>query len=223
MNPSALPRDTARAARAGLWVLTGINLFNYVDRYVVPSLFESLKHSELAPSDKQLGLTMSVFLIVYTVAAPIFGRLGDTRSRPRLLALGVFLWSLATALGGFSRSIFQLLCARAAVGVGEAAYGTVGPSLLADYFPRAARGRAFTIFFIAIPVGSALGYVVGGVVDHFFGWRQAFFVAGVPGLLLAGLALRLWDAPRGAHDAPPHRGPPRTPCSTPSWPTGHIG
>jgi predicted MFS family arabinose efflux permease len=190
-------------ARNGLIVLTFINLFNYIDRYVVPSLFESLKHSELAPSDKQLGLTMTVFLIVYTLAAPVFGRLGDTRRRPRLLAVGVLLWSIATTLAGFSRSVFQLLCARALVGVGEAAYGTVGPSLLADYYPRASRGRAFTIFFIAIPVGSALGYVVGGLVDHAFGWRRAFFVAGVPGLLLAWLALRLWDAPRGAHDEVP--------------------
>lgn len=191
-----------------MWILTAINLFNYIDRYVVPALFESIKHSELAPSDKQLGLTMSVFLIVYTLSAPIFGRLGDQRARPRLLALGVFLWSLATALGGFSRSMFQLLCARAAVGIGEAAYGTIGPSLLADYFPRATRGRAFTIFFIAIPVGSALGYVLGGFVDHHFGWRRAFFVAGVPGLILAWLALRLWDAPRGAHDEAPTAGGP---------------
>src|SRR4029077_3412046 len=181
---------------------------NYIDRYVVPSLFESLKHSELAPSDKQLGLTMTVFLIVYTLAAPVFGRLGDRRSRPRLLAVGVLLWSIATTLAGFSRSVFQLLCARALVGVGEAAYGTVGPSLLADYYPRASRGRAFTIFFMAIPVGSALGYVVAGLVDHAFGWRRAFFVAGVPGLLLAWLALRLWDAPRGTHDET--SAPPRT-------------
>src|SRR5260370_36374397 len=87
------------------------------------------------------------------------------------------------------------------VGIGEAAYGTISPALLADYFPRGKRGRVFAIFFAAIPVGSALGYIVGGLVDRYFGWRQAFFVAGIPGLILAALALRLHDPPRGSHDA----------------------
>jgi MFS family permease len=119
------------------------------------------------------------------------------------LGLGVLIWSVATALGGFARSIGQLLVARATVGVGEAAYGTIGPALLADYFPRAQRGRAFSVFFLATPVGAALGYIVGGLVDQHFGWRRAFFVAGVPGVLLALLALRLHDAPRGVHDALP--------------------
>src|SRR5205823_3892363 len=77
----------------------------------------------------------------------------------------------------------------------------ISPALLADYFPRERRGRVFAVFFAAIPIGSALGYIVGGLVDHYFGWRQAFFVAGVPGLVLAALALRLYDPPRGAQDA----------------------
>lgn len=191
------------AARLGLGVLTFINLFNYLDRFIVPSLLESLRHSELHPSDMQLGLLMSGFLVVYAVTAPVFGFFGDRRKRPRLLALGVLVWSLATALGGFARSVGQLLLARATVGVGEAAYGTIGPALLADYFPRARRGRAFAVFYAAIPIGAALGYIVGGLVDSRFGWRRAFFVAGVPGILLALLALRLHDAPRGVHDEPP--------------------
>lgn len=184
-------------------MLTFINLFNYLDRYIVPPLFESLKRSELHPTDTQLGLLMSGFLIVYTLTAPLFGFFGDRARRPRLLALGVAVWSVATALGGFARGMGQLLAARATVGVGEAAYGTIGPALLADYFPRARRGRAFAVFFAAIPIGSALGYVVGGLVDHAFGWRRAFFVAGVPGLLLALLALGLRDPPRGTHDELP--------------------
>jgi len=188
------------AARLGLGVLAFINLFNYLDRYIVPPLFESLKHSELHPSDAQLGYLMSGFVLVYTLTAPVFGFFGDRRKRPRLLALGVLVWSVATALGGFARSIGQLLAARATVGVGEAAYATIGPALLADYFPRARRGRAFAVFYAAVPVGAALGYVVGGLVDHHFGWRRAFFVAGIPGVLLALLALRLHDAPRGVHD-----------------------
>jgi MFS family permease len=196
--PSAPP--AARAATTALTLLTAINLLNYLDRYVVPAVFESLKRSPLAPSDAQLGLLMSGFLLVYTLTAPLFGRLGDTRSRPRVLAAGVALWSVATALGGAVRSWLGLLAARMAVGVGEAAYGTIGPSLLADYFPVRTRGRAFAIFFTAIPVGAALGYMVGGFVDHHWGWRRAFFVAGTPGLIAALLLVTLREPPRGASD-----------------------
>src|SRR5881394_735542 len=189
-----------RTARFGLAVLTLINLFNYLDRWIVAALAESMKHSELHLSDTQLGALMTGFLIVYMLAAPLFGRLGDTRSRNRLLAVGVAIWSVATALAGLARSYAGLFAARATVGIGEAAYGTISPALLADYFPRQQRGRVFAVFFAAIPVGSALGYIVGGLVDHYFGWRQAFFVAGVPGLVLAALAWRLYDPPRGSQD-----------------------
>ena len=194
--------NNARLARNGLIVLSLINLFNYLDRYVVPAVAESLKTSPLHPSDTQIAWIFSSFLIVYTITAPFFGRAGDRGSRPRLLGLGVLIWSVATAAGGFARSVLQLIFARAVVGVGEAAYGTVGPSLLADYVPRPSRGRAFALFYLAIPVGSALGFVLGGLVDHRWGWRAAFMVAGGPGLLLAWLAARLWDAPRGVHDEP---------------------
>lgn len=198
-------RDVVRLGRTALAVLTLINLFNYLDRWIVAALAESMKHSELHLSDTELGSLMTGFLIVYMIAAPLFGALGDTRSRTRLLGLGVGIWSVATALAGLAWSYASLFAARAAVGVGEAAYGTISPALLADYFPRAQRGRVFAIFFAAIPIGSALGYVVGGLVDHYFGWRRAFFVAGVPGLVLAALALRLYDPPRGAQD--PDDGP----------------
>src|SRR5256885_4529371 len=144
---------------------------------------------------------MTGFIIVYMIAAPLFGSLGDARSRTGPLGLGVAIASVATALAGLATSYASLFAARAAVGVGEAAYGTISPALLADYFPRARRGRVFAVFFAAIPIGSALGYIVGGLVDQYFGWRQAFFVAGVPGLVLAALALRLYDPPRGAQDA----------------------
>ena len=201
---TAAPSPVAiRTARAGLLVLTLINLFNYLDRWIVAALAESMKRSELHLSDTQLGFLMTGFLFVYLLAAPLFGTLGDTRSRNRLLAIGVALWSVATALAGLARNYVGLFAARAAVGVGEAAYGTISPALLADYFPRQQRGRAFSIFFAAVPIGSALGYIVGGLVDRYFGWRQAFFVAGVPGLILAAFALRLYDPPRGAEESPP--------------------
>ncbi|HEX3848651.1 MAG TPA: MFS transporter, partial [Steroidobacteraceae bacterium] len=121
-------------------------------------------------------------------------------SRPRLIAFGVACWSFATALSGFSRGYLSLLAARASVGIGEAAYVTIAPSLLSDYFPARQRARVMAVFFCAIPVGSALGYVVGGLVDKHYGWRAAFFIAGIPGLILAALCLLLKDPPRGAED-----------------------
>jgi len=189
--------------RLGLAVLTLINLFNYLDRYVVASLVESLKKPPLNLTDTQLGSLMTGFVLVYMLTSPIFCTLGDRRGRPRLLALGVGIWSAATALGGLARNFAGLFAARATVGVGEAAYGTIAPALLADYFPREKRGRVFAVFFAAIPIGSAAGYVLGGLMDQKFGWRAAFFVAGVPGLLLALLCLGLKDPPRGAQDEEP--------------------
>lgn len=201
------------SANAGLAVLAFINLFSYLDRYVVAGVLESLKHSNLGLTDTNLGSLMSGFLVVYTLLAPIFGALGDRRSRPRLIALGVACWSFATALSGFAVNFLTLFAARAAVGVGEAAYVTIAPSLLSDYFPVRQRGRVMAIFFCAIPVGSALGYVVGGLVDNHWGWRAAFFVAGGPGLVLAALCLMLRDPPRGIQDQAAGLGkaPPSTP------------
>jgi MFS family permease len=197
-NPRA--RALISSAGAALAVLTFINLFNYLDRYVVSTLIESLRRSELHLTDTQAGSLMSGFLIVFALVGPVFGFLGDSRSRPRLIAFGVACWSIATALSGLAWNFASLFAARAAVGVGEAAYVTIGPSLLSDYFPRGERGRVMAIFFCAIPVGSALGYVVGGFMDARFGWRMAFFVAGLPGLILALLCLGLHDPPRGGQD-----------------------
>jgi MFS family permease len=193
-------KSWVRSASFGLAILSFINLFSYLDRYIVSALIESLKQSNLGLSDTNLGSLMSGFLVVYTLTAPVFGALGDRRSRPRLIALGVACWSFATALSGFAVGYLSLLAARASVGVGEAAYVTIAPSLLSDYFPARQRARVMAIFFCAIPVGSALGYVVGGLVDKHYGWRAAFFVAGVPGLLLAVLCLLLRDPPRGVQD-----------------------
>jgi len=211
------------SANFGLAILAFINLFSYLDRYVVSGVLESLKHSDLGLSDTNLGSLMSGFLVVYTLLAPVFGALGDRRSRPRLIALGVACWSFATALSGFAVNYLTLFAARAAVGVGEAAYVTIAPSLLSDYFPVRQRGRVMAIFFCAIPVGSALGYVVGGLVDKHYGWRAAFFVAGTPGLLLAALCLLLRDPPRGIQDLAPGHGkaapspPPRSSISREAW------
>jgi MFS family permease len=189
-----------RMGMLALAILAGINLLNYLDRYVVSALLPDLKRAPMHLSDFELGTLMSGFLVVYMLAAPLFGRLGDRGSRPRPIALGVFLWSLATGLSGLARNYVQLLAARAVVGIGEAAYATIAPSLLADFFGRRTRGRAFAVFNMAIPVGAALGYVVGGVVRQHFGWHAAFYVAGIPGIVLAAWILRLPDPPRGAKE-----------------------
>jgi len=192
-----------RAAIYALTVLTFINLFNYVDRWVVSAVLESLKHSELHLTDTQLGFLPTGFLIVYTLTSPIFGTLGDRKSRPPLIAVGVALWSIATSLGGFARGFLSLFIARSGVGVGEAAYGTIAPALLSDTFPLNKRGRVLSIFFCAIPVGSAAGYVLGGFMNEHYGWRAAFWIAGLPGLLLSLLVLFVRDPPRGVEDSGP--------------------
>lgn len=186
-------------------VLTLINMLNYIDRWVVPPLFESLKRDPVLghPSDARLGSLMTAFVIIYMLASPFFGALGDRMRRTRLIAFGVALWSLATATAGLASSFVMLFAARATVGIGEAAYGTIAPTVLADYYAPDRRGRIMAIFACAIPIGSALGFVLGGLVDTHFGWRMAFFVAGVPGLLLSLLVLTVGDPPRGALDPAP--------------------
>jgi MFS transporter, Spinster family, sphingosine-1-phosphate transporter len=183
-----------------LSVLTLINLLNYLDRYLVSGIVPDLKAPPLGLSDSQIGLLTTAFMIVYMVAAPIFGTLGDRGSRTRPIAFGVFLWSIATIVSGFATTYAHLLGARAIVGIGEAAYVSIAPALLADSFSRAQRGRVLSVFNMAIPVGAALGYIVGGLMSHHFSWRAAFFVAGAPGLLLAALVLRVKDPPRGSQD-----------------------
>lgn len=188
-----------RAAYSGLLALTLLNLLNYIDRQILPAVLESVKRG-LHLQDWQTGLLGTGFVAMMIVASPIFGILGDTHRRTRLIAVGAALWSLATAAGGLARHFAVLLTARIAVGVGEAGYGTIAPSLLSDYFPRKIRGRIFAIFYSAIPIGGALGFVVGGLINKFLGWRAAFFIAGLPGLLLAWWALRLAEPRRGEQD-----------------------
>jgi MFS family permease len=182
-----------------LGVLTAINLVNYLDRYVVSAIATPLKGA-MALTDTQLGWLMPAFMLVYMVTAPLFGAWGDRGSRTRPIAIGVFIWSLATLLSGLAHSYGQLLAGRAIVGIGEAAYVAIAPALLADCFDAKGRGRVYAVLTMAIPVGAALGYIVGGQVSTHFGWRAAFFVAGVPGLLLSLAVLRLPDPPRGVQD-----------------------
>jgi MFS transporter, Spinster family, sphingosine-1-phosphate transporter len=177
-----------------------INLVNYIDRYVVAAILEPLGE-DLLLNDAQRGRLTFVFVIVYMLAAPVFGALADRFHRPRLIAVGVTIWSLATMAGALVHDYTTLLIVRSFVGIGEAAYASLGPAVLSDCIPESQRARRFTWFYLAIPVGSALGYALGGLVAQHYGWRASFLVAGAPGLILTMFLLRQKDPERGALDA----------------------
>ena len=192
------PRDAAPGALFALVILTLMNMLNYIDRWV-PSAVKDLFKADLSLTDAETSWPLSAFIVVYMIASPIFGAMAERRSRKLLIAFGVASWSLATAAAAFATGFKTLLLARAAVGIGEAAYATLAPSLLADFYPPERRNKVFTLFYVATPVGSALGFVLGGALGH-FGWRTAFLAVGLPGLLVAGLALMMKDPVRGAFD-----------------------
>ncbi|HEY3065951.1 MAG TPA: MFS transporter [Methylomirabilota bacterium] len=189
-----------RAPGVMLGALTALNGLNYLDRYV-PAATLPLILTDLALSDTEGGLLQSLFIVTYSLACPVAGWLGDKHGRLRLAATGVFVWSIATVGSGLAPTFALLLLARAIIGVGEASYAVVTPSLLSDCYPPDRRARALSVFYAAIPVGTALGYAVGGFVGDAHGWRPAFFVAGAPGAALAFLLLLLREPERGALDA----------------------
>jgi MFS transporter, Spinster family, sphingosine-1-phosphate transporter len=186
--------------RYALGLLLAVNLLNYIDRQVLFAVFPLIK-IDLRLSDTALGFLGSAFMLSYMLLAPLFGWLGDSWSRVKLAAGGLVVWSLATALAGFAPGYRTLLAARATVGVGEASFGTVSPGLIADFFPKERRGEILSWFYVAIPVGSALGYLLGGVLGQRFGWHAAFLMVGAPGLLLAIPIALLRTPPRGGDEA----------------------
>lgn len=194
--PRARP---ARGAAFGLGILAFINLFNYLDRYLVAGVLPEIE-AEFGIDHVQAGLLGTVFLVVYMVAAPLGGFLGDRMPRKYLIAGGVALWSLATVGSGLATSFFLLLVARAIIGIGEAGYGTVAPSIISDLYPKDRRTRALSYFYIAIPLGAAFGYAIGSSIGARYGWHAAFFVGGAPGLVLAVLILFMREPVRGAMD-----------------------
>ena len=185
------------SARVALAALTGINLLNYVDRYI-PAGAMPLILATFGASDSQGGLLQSLFMFPYALVSPFVGTWGDRRSRFGLAGLGVLIWSLATFASGMAPSFAALIVARVVIGIGEASYTVVTPSLLGDYFPPERRSRILAIFYAAIPVGSAIGFVVGSAVGTHLGWRWAFYLAGPPGAALAILLLLFRDPPRGS-------------------------
>lgn len=196
MNPPALltppPR---RQAWTALVLLAAINILNYLDRNVIFALFEPIKR-DLGLSDAQLGWLGSAYILVFSMAALPLGVLSDLKSRKGVIAGGVALWSAFTALGGLVRNYWQLFVCRAAVGIGEAAYGPAAASMTADYFPGKDRATAMAILAAGIPVGGVLGLLLGGWLEGIYGWRVAFMAVGLPGFACAVLVSRLKDPTR---------------------------
>lgn len=192
-----MPNDTRTSnyPRYALALLLVVNLLNYIDRQVLYAVFPLIK-ADFNLSDTALGFLGSAFMICYMCSAPLLGWLGDRGNRVRLASCGVFVWSLATALSGIAPGYRSLLAARTVVGIGEASFGTVSPGLISDFFPKERRGRILSYFYLAIPVGSAIGYLLGGLLGYHFGWQSAFLMVGAPGLLLA-VAVWLLRDPRG--------------------------
>jgi MFS family permease len=186
-------------ASGALAALFAMNLLNYIDRYILAAVLDPIQHTlGMEGEDAAAGLLATAFLLSYALFSPIMGWLGDRMTRKYLLAAGVGVWSLATFGSGLATTYSHLLLARSVMGIGEATYAVIAPTMIADLFPRDRRSRALAIFYVAIPVGSALGYVVGGLVAYWWGWREAFYVVGLPGLVVAFAALAIREPKRGA-------------------------
>ena len=188
-------------ARAALGLLLGINLLNYIDRYILAAVEPKIRETFFAVGDldakAKTGTLATVFLISYMISAPLFGRMADRWSRWMLIGCGVAVWSLASGASGIAGSFLILLITRIFVGFGEGAYGPAAPTILADLYPLQIRGRVMAVFFMAIPVGSALGYAFAGAVSAHYSWRWAFYLVLPPGLILAALCFFMRD-PRDA-------------------------
>ena len=176
-------------------LLTALNFLNYIDRTVLAAVLVHVE-KDLDLSKTEAGFAASAFLIGYFATAPLFGARADKGSRTGLIAGGVIVWSIATAATGLSHNLWTLLLARAFVGVGEASYATLAPTIIDDLTPPEGKGRALAIFYLAIPLGSALGYMIGGTLDKHFGWHAAFFLTGGPGVVLALTCLLIEEPSR---------------------------
>ena len=187
--------------RYALALLLAVNLLNYIDRQVLYAVFPLIK-ADLHLSDTALGFLGSAFMLCYMLSAPLLGWLGDLMSRIKVASGGLVIWSFATALSGFAGVYKTLFASRAVVGIGEASFSTVSPGLISDYFPKERRGRVLSYFYLAIPVGSALGYLLGGILGQSFGWHSAFLIVSLPGLILSVPLYFLREPLRGGEEAP---------------------
>jgi predicted MFS family arabinose efflux permease len=210
-QPSS-PSQPIRGAYLALGLLLAMNLFNFIDRQMLAAVEPEIRHAFFSqdpdgPAARaQSGSLASAFLVTYMLSAPLFGAWAGRwpRAKWKLIAAGVLIWSLATGAGGLAGAFAMMLLTRCFVGVGEGAYGPLAPTILSDCFPVAKRGKILSLFYAAIPVGAALGYVLGGFVKNLDpareSWRWAFFVVVAPGLILAVLSLLMREPPAGAAD-----------------------
>ena len=197
-NAAEVSVFSKQARNYALSVLVVVYTFNFIDRQILSILLEPIKQ-DLGLSDTQLGLlTGFAFALFYATLGIPIARYADRSNRRNLIALSLTIWSAMTAVSGLAQNFWHLLIARIGVGVGEAGCSPPAHSMIADYFPAEKRATALGIYSLGIPVGILFGFVAGGWLNEFFGWRVAFFVVGVPGILLAILVrLSLREPPRG--------------------------
>jgi len=211
--------------RTALIVLTALNLLNYADRNVLFAV-QPLVQDEFHLTNAQIGYLTSAFLGFYMVAAPFVGPLADRYSRKLIIVLGALFWSGLTLLTAVTHTYTELLIRHTLVGVGEATFVTIAPTFVADLFPEKRRGRILGVFYLAIPVGSAAGYLLGGYLAPHHGWRFPFYVAAAPGFLLAIAVLFLKEPERGQFDSlkeTPERGTILGLARNPSFLTATLG
>ncbi len=192
-----------------LLLLMVVYIFNFIDRQILVILQESIK-LELGLSDKQLGLLSGFsFAVFYVVCGIPIARWADRYNRVNIVSVSLVIWSSMTAVSGLAANFLHLLAARIGVGVGEAGASPPSHSIISDYFPHEQRGRALSFYSIGIYIGILFGFLAGGWINQFFGWRMAFFVVGVPGILLAAIVkLTLREPLRGACDDGDHSAAP---------------
>ena len=192
--PKRIGAGSIAGATTALVLLTALNFVNYIDRYILPGVQEQVKH-EFSITDAQIGHLTLWFMLAYMATSPITGWLGDRFPRKPMIVIAALFWSGINFLTATVHSYDSLNLRHAALGVGEASFGIFAPSLLADFYPAAQRNRVLTIFNIAIPVGAALGYLIGGSVGERYGWRSSFVVSAVPGVVIALLIAVLMKEP----------------------------
>lgn len=186
-----------------LAVIFAANFFNYLDRQLVSALEVELKQA-FKLDKKGFGLLWTAFTVGYLVCAPLVGYLTDHYRRTRIFAVCVAVWSAATIGSGLAPSTAVLFVMRVLIGVGEAGCLIIGPTLISDYFDPKVRGRMLSVFFLGMPLGGVAGYLVGGLLATWLGWRSAFYFAGVPGFIIAALIWLLVDPPRGGTEDAAH-------------------
>jgi MFS transporter, Spinster family, sphingosine-1-phosphate transporter len=174
------------AALGTVLLLLALNLLNYIDRYILPGA-QPLIQRDFHATDEQMGALTTALFFFYMFAAPASGWLGDRFRRKPLIIIGAILWSLATLGSAFVHSYWSLYTRRALVGVGEATFGIFAPAVLSDFYPERERNRILSVFYLAIPVGAALGYLAGGELGTLWGWRGPFLICAIPGLIVAVL------------------------------------